>query len=75
MKSPRLKMCTIHSFKGWELKNVVLITPKDIDIPSGNREKFHRMMYTSLTITRVNIIVFNRMSEYEDYGNEWPDKW
>ena len=75
MKSPRLKMCTIHSFKGWELKNVVLITPKDIDIPSGNREKFHRMMYTSLTRTRGNIIVFNRISEYEDYGNQWPDKW
>lgn len=80
MKSPKLKMCTIHSFKGWELKNIVLITPKDIDIPKGIdleewEEKIHKIIYTSITRTRGNLIVFNRMEKYKNYGKDWPDKW
>ncbi len=80
MKSPKLKMCTIHSFKGWELKNIVLITPKDIDIPKGLdleewEEKIHKIIYTSITRTRGNLIVFNRMKKYKNYGEDWPDKW
>lgn len=80
MKSPKLKMCTIHSFKGWELKNIVLITPKDLDKPSYLKqdkweEKIHKIIYTSITRTRGNLIVFNRMSRYKDYGEAWPGKW
>lgn len=72
MGDSRLKMSTIHSFKGWELMNVILIIPPD---GSGSEPELDSLIYTSLTRTRSNLIVFNRHSKYVEYGNTWPQTW
>lgn len=72
MGDSRLKMSTIHSFKGWELMNVILIIPPD---GSGSEPELDSLIYTSLTRTRSNLIVFNRHSKYIEYGNTWPQTW
>lgn len=70
MGDSRMKMSTIHSFKGWELTNVILVTPDSNDYPS-----IDYLMYIALTRTRENIIVFNRVEKYNNYGEDWPNKW
>jgi KaiC/GvpD/RAD55 family RecA-like ATPase len=73
MGDSRLKMSTIHSFKGWELTNVILLItplPKQADV-----EAFDNMIYTSMTRTRSNLIVFNLEPRFIEYGNQWPSEW
>lgn len=70
MGDSRVKMSTIHSFKGWELSNVILVTP--------NNEEYNSLdflMYIAITRTRENMIVFNRLKKYNEYGDKWPNKW
>src|SRR5205085_1633954 len=54
MGDSRLKISTIHSFKGWEVLNVILFIPDDI---YGSQELFNRIVYTAMTRTRQNLIV------------------
>ena len=54
----KLKMSTIDSFKGWERRNIIILTPLK---PSKN---FDFKMYTSLTRAREKIIVINRSEKY-----------
>ncbi|WP_407356399.1 UvrD-helicase domain-containing protein [Methanolobus sp. WCC5] len=62
MGVPRIKMSTIHSFKGMELKNViVVVTAKK---PSE--------IYTAISRTMQNLIVINHVSKYDEYGKSWP---
>lgn len=70
MGDSRLKMSTIHSFKGWELTNVILVTPDNDEYPA-----IDELMYIAITRTRENLIIFNRLSKYEEYGKIWPNKW
>jgi len=70
MGNPRLKMCTIHSFKGWELNNVILITPFDDQYQDGSLD---RLLYTAITRSRKNLIVLNRNSRYYKYGKGWDN--
>ncbi len=62
VNSPYLKMSTIHSFKGWEARNVIIITPekKSIDIN----------LYAALTRVRENLIVINQNKRYQKFGDE-----
>ena len=69
MGSPRLKMSTIHSFKGWELTNVIIVTPPETQ---QWKNRLDAILYTSLTRARRNLIVFNRHPKYRDYGTGWP---
>lgn len=67
MGDSRTKMSTIHSFKGWELKNIILII--------NDREKskkFSSLIYTAIGRTQENLIVINTSSEYDTYGKSWP---
>ena len=68
----RLKMCTIHSFKGWEMLNVVLLIPEK---QRWNLKKFDAIVYTAITRTRENLIVLNCNQKYKEYGSTWPSKW
>ena len=63
MGDSRLKMSTIHSFKGWELLNVILITPS-----KGKNRDTDFLMYTSITRTRQNLVVFNTNPRYSQFG-------
>ena len=71
MGDSRLKMSTIHSFKGWELINVIILTPAKEE----NYNELDHILYTSITRSRANMIVFNRLEKYNEYGTGWPDKW
>ncbi len=62
INSPYLKMSTIHSFKGWEARNVIVITPENKSIDSH--------LYAALTRVRENLIVVNQNKRYEKFGNE-----
>lgn len=72
MGDSRLKMCTIHSFKGWELLNIVLY------IPFITKDSFSRMdsiVYTAITRTKANLIIINENPRYEEFGDTLPKKW
>ena len=66
-------MSTIHSFKGWELMNIVLLMPKPEEYEV--KAKLDKIVYTSITRTRANLIVLNRHPRYRDYGKTWPRVW
>ena len=72
MGDSRMKMSTIHSFKGWELLNVIILTP-----PDGHRleSQMDYLLYIAITRARQNIIVFNRNSKYRQYGQNWTRTW
>ena len=72
MKDPRLKMSTIHSFKGWEINNVILITP---EYQSSFIGSLDNIIYTAITRAKQNLIVLNRNPKYVDYGNTWQNDW
>jgi len=62
INSPYLKMSTIHSFKGWEARNVIIITPENKSIDSH--------LYAALTRVRENLIVINQNKRYQKFGDE-----
>jgi hypothetical protein len=72
MGDSRLKISTIHSFKGWELQNVVLLTPINV-LPDD--ASLDRVIYTAITRSRQNLIIFNRHARYTAYGESWPHEW
>ena len=72
INDPRLKITTIHSFKGWELANVLLLTPYENNIKGSQLDP---IIYTALSRTRQNLVVFNRTLRYQSYGQSWPKYW
>lgn len=51
MNSGTIKICTIHSFKGWEISTIVLVL--------GNESINDELVYTAITRAKQNIIVVN----------------
>lgn len=72
MGDGRLKMSTIHSFKGWELLNIILFIPARA--PETNK-KLDALVYTAITRTRENLIVLNANNRYNNFGTKFPNKW
>lgn len=72
MGDSRIKMSTIHSFKGWEILNVVLYID---DTFWGDNSQLDAVIYTAITRTRENLIVFNAHPRYTDFGSILPSKW
>jgi hypothetical protein len=72
MGDSRLKMSTIHSFKGWELLNIVLFIPEE---SLENYRRLDAVVYTALTRTRENIIILNANKRYNFFGEKFPKKW
>jgi superfamily I DNA/RNA helicase len=67
----RLKMSTIHSFKGWEAVHVILLIPEEWK-GLGNLDA---LVYTAMTRTRENLIVLNCNKMYVEYGKSLPSEW
>lgn len=67
MGDSRTKMSTIHSFKGWELKNIILIIND-----RKKSKKFSSLIYTAIGRTQENLIVINTSTEYDTFGKSWP---
>jgi superfamily I DNA/RNA helicase len=74
MGDSRLKICTIHSFKGWEVKNVILLIPSIEDRYDENAS-LDRMLYTAITRSRQHLIILNQQERYWQYGELWPNEW
>ena len=72
MGDGRLKMSTIHSFKGWELLNIVLFIPAKA--PETNK-RLDALVYTALTRTRENLIILNSNTRYNSFGDKFPKSW
>ena len=64
--SDKLKMATIASFKGWDRRNVIIVTDKTSNIEKNNaRMDFE--FYTSITRVREKVFILNRNKRYEDF--------
>lgn len=55
MQSGKIKLSTIHSFKGWESSNVFLI----LEPSSDHQESIDELIYTGLTRCKKNLFVIN----------------
>lgn len=64
----RLKVSTIHSFKGWELNHVILLTPEDDTFWEAQSPY---LFYVAMTRTRQSFTVLNRHPGYCAYGEGW----
>lgn len=65
MNSGTIKICTIHSFKGWEIDTVVLVLGNVV--PYG-RPVNDELIYTAITRAKQNVIVINFGNEkYHDF--------
>lgn len=64
--NPKLKICTVHSFKGWEYDNVIVYSPNE---KYGNIENLDKLIYSSITRSIKNLIVINRHEKYSEFGN------
>lgn len=72
MGDSRLKMSTIHSFKGWELLNIILFIPERA---SESNKRLDSIVYTALTRTRENVIILNSNKRYNSFGEKFPKNW
>ncbi|NQY10315.1 MAG: ATP-binding domain-containing protein, partial [Flavobacteriales bacterium] len=66
MGDSRLKISTIHSFKGWEVLNVILFIPDHI---MGEKHLFDKLMYVAMTRTKQNLIVLNSNERYREFSD------
>ena len=65
----RLRISTIHKFKGWEAKNVIMLVPTDW----AGDENLDSIVYTAMTRTLENLIVLNANERYWDFGREFEE--
>ena len=75
-KTPRVKLSTIHSAKGGEADNVLLIldntkTIRDsIDKSQDKQDEEHRVWYVGVTRTKQNLYVMSAKKEDQGYDIE-----
>lgn len=67
MQTGRIKVCTIHSFKGWELKRVLVFYHPTGEIQIENRAA---LLYTAITRTQEYLTVFNTEPTLNRFGQE-----
>jgi hypothetical protein len=67
MGDSRLKISTIHSFKGWEVRNLIILIPNH----KHKFEKLDKLVYTSMTRSMASIDIINTNRRYIDFGNTW----
>jgi hypothetical protein len=68
----RIKATTLHSFKGWEARHLVVF------VESAERAEDRALIYTALTRLRRHtagsaLTVVSCCSELRAYGQDWPD--
>lgn len=56
MNAGVMKLCTIHSFKGWEINTIFLILEDGDD---GKIEDNDELIYTAITRAKKNLIIIN----------------
>ena len=72
--SDKLKMATIASFKGWDRRNILIITDKTSSFEKNNaRMDFE--FYTSMTRVREKVYILNRNKRYTEFLRENFEKY
>lgn len=66
----RLKISTIHSFKGWEALHVIMLIPKKW----RHDENLDSVVYTAMTRSRKNLIILNCHERYWNFGEQLTTK-
>lgn len=56
MNTGLMKLCTIHSFKGWEIPTLILLLERDEDV---SEIFIDELIYTGFTRCRYNLIILN----------------
>lgn len=72
MGDSRLKISTIHSFKGWEVLNVILYIPENY---YESDDVYDQIVYTAMTRTRQNLIVINANKRYWEFVDGLSKTW
>jgi hypothetical protein len=70
LEDGRLKISTIHSFKGWEAIHVIMLIPTKWN----GDENLDSLVYTAMTRTRKNLIVLNCHERYLEFGEGISNK-
>lgn len=66
MRTGSLKLATIHSFKGWELKRIyVFFDPK-----AGQGESRHHLLYTAMTRCQHELCIYDCTNDYQDFFSQ-----
>lgn len=58
METGKVKLTTIHSFKGWELDTIALVIPSDTT-DSDEEDNIDELIYTGITRARHNLLIFS----------------
>ena len=64
MQGGRVKVCTIHSFKGWELSNILVFFQTN----ESQKEKA-ALLYTSITRSQQCLTIYNTDLDFYDFGS------
>jgi superfamily I DNA/RNA helicase len=67
----RLKMSTIHSYKGWEALHIIMVIPEKWP----GDENLDSLVYTAMTRTLENLIVLNCNDRYLEFSKDLPHEW
>ena len=70
MNSGKLKLVTVHSFKGWEIHTLFLIIENEDKERQNDEDNFisDELIYTALTRCRYNLFIINIQNEkYNDF--------
>jgi superfamily I DNA and RNA helicase len=70
MGDSRLKMSTIHSFKGSELKTVILLVSENT-YPMNTGKSLDYLVYTALSRSLKDLCVINCCNKYDSFGSTW----
>jgi len=68
MNTGKMKLCSIHSFKGWEITNLILVLHDDKDNPYAKEDVFPELIYTAITRCRKHLLIVNLgCKKYHDF--------
>lgn len=62
----KIKISTIHSYKGWEAKNIFLYLSSNYD-----NYQNHEQVYAAITRSRQNLYIYNSSNIYRDFLSKW----
>ena len=69
VRTNKLKMSTIKSFKGWERRNIIILTERDMNVNDDKMQSYDYEMYTSLTRVREKLFIINLSERYRKFYN------
>ena len=64
-------MCTIQSFKGWELDNVVIVWPSRDELAHIPKAERDALFYTAVSRGMTNVVVLNANRDYDQFFGDW----